>query len=82
MNFWGSESEKKGSEMAQWAKVLATKSDDQSSIPRTHIGEGSSSGELSSDLHMHTMTGTQPHKSDSQSDLETKRGAGEMAQWL
>ena len=42
----------KASEMAQWVK-LAVKSNDLSSIPRTHMVEIATCAQLSSDLHTH-----------------------------
>ena len=48
-------------EMAQQVEVLATKPDDQSSIPRTHIKEQTDSHKLASDLHSHTLAYTQTH---------------------
>lgn len=42
--------------MAEWVKVLATKLDDPSSIPRTHIVRvRTNSISLFSDLHTHAL---------------------------
>lgn len=42
--------------MAQWAKVIAAKPDDQSSIPRTHLVDGELALQMSSDCHMSIYT--------------------------
>lgn len=48
--------------MALHIKVLATKPDDLSSIPKPHMGERENRPrELSSDLNTHTVAITLPH---------------------
>lgn len=48
------------SEIGQWLRVLAVKSDDRSSISGTHIVEGEN---LSSDFHIHGLACmVLPHK--------------------
>lgn len=42
--------------MAQWVKVLAAKTDDLVSIPRTYMKERTHSQNLFSDLHLDILT--------------------------
>lgn len=47
--------------MAQWGRELATKCDNLSSVPRTHVVEENLVLQMPSNLHMHIMCVTHTH---------------------
>lgn len=60
--------------MAQWRQVLATKSDDPSSVPGTHRVAGENRlPKLSSDFHMCTVAQTVPFPPNKLINVTLKR---------